>query len=100
MHDAIWINARLAPMTGAEPALIEAGAIAVDAGRIAWLGPMAALPAPAAQLAPVVHDEAERLLTPGLVDCHTHIVHAGERRVDFEQRIAGATREDIARVGG
>ena len=100
MYDALWINVRLAPMIDAEAASIDAGAIAVEAGRIAWIGPMAALPAPPAQLAPVVHDEAGRLLTPGLVDCHTHIVHAGERRVDFEQRIAGGTREDIARAGG
>ena len=100
MFDAIWINTSLAPMTGAEATLIEDGAIAVQAGRIAWIGEMAALPALPAELAPVVHDEAGRLLTPGLVDCHTHIVHAGERRVDFEQRLAGGTREDIARAGG
>jgi imidazolonepropionase len=100
MYDALWINARLAPMTGTEAAVIERGAIAVEAGRIAWLGEMAALPAPPAALAPIVHDEAGRLLTPGLVDCHTHIVHAGERCGDFELRIQGGTREDIAAVGG
>src|SRR5271154_3807906 len=100
MFDAIWINARLAPMTGAEVAVIDPGAVAVEAGRIAWIGEMVALPAPPAALAAVVHDEAGRLLTPGLVDCHTHIVHAGERRADFELRIAGGSREDIARVGG
>ena len=100
IYDALWIHARLAPMAGADYGLIDDGAIAVADGRIAWLGPMAALPASPEALAPIVHDEAGRLLTPGLVDCHTHIVHAGERRVDFELRNQGGTREDIARAGG
>ena len=100
LYDALWIHARLAPMAGADWDLVEDGAIAVRDGRIAWLGAVAALPASPSELAPVVHDEAGRLLTPGLVDCHTHIVHAGERRVDFELRNRGATRDDIARAGG
>jgi imidazolonepropionase len=100
MWDALWINARLATMAGDGYGLIEDGAIAAHGGRIAWVGPRAALPGPPADLAHVVYDEAGRVLTPGLVDPHTHIVHAGERCSDFELRLKGGTREDIARAGG
>ncbi|MBV8167207.1 MAG: amidohydrolase family protein, partial [Alphaproteobacteria bacterium] len=100
MWDAIWTNARLATMAGDGYGVIDDGAVAAAGGRIAWVGPAAALPAPPSELAAIVHDEGGRLLTPGLVDCHTHIVHAGERCSDFELRIKGGTREDIARVGG
>ncbi len=100
MWDALWTNVRLATMAGDGYGVIDDGAIAAANGRIAWVGPAAALPAAPDELAPIVHDEGGRLLTPGLVDCHTHIVHAGERCSDFELRIQGGTREDIARVGG
>ncbi|MBI3513562.1 MAG: imidazolonepropionase [Proteobacteria bacterium] len=100
MWDALFINARLATMADAGYGLIDDGAVAVKDGRIVWLGAMAALPAPAAELAAVVHDEAGRLLTPGLVDAHTHIVHAGERCSDFVLRNGGAGRNEIAAAGG
>jgi imidazolonepropionase len=100
MWDALFINARLATMAGADYGLIDDGAIAVEDGRIAWVGTVEALPAPADELADTVHHEAGRLLTPGLVDCHTHIVHAGERCRDFELRNRGAGREAIASAGG
>ena len=100
MWDAIWTNARLATMAGDGYGVIDDGAVAAAGGRIVWVGPAAALPAPPSELAAIVHDEGGRLLTPGLVDCHTHIVHAGERCSDFELRVRGGTREDIARVGG
>ncbi|SHH51086.1 imidazolonepropionase [Massilia sp. CF038] len=70
-------------------------AIAVRDGRIAWIGPMASAPNAA-----LVHDGRGQWLTPGLIDCHTHIVHAGNRSDEFEARLNGATYEDIARAGG
>ena len=100
MWDALWINTRLATMAGAGYGLIEDGAIAAEGGRIAWVGERAALPAPARELARIVHDEAGRLLTPGLVDSHTHIVHAGERCSDYVMRNGGAGRDEIAAAGG
>src|SRR5260221_13168367 len=96
MWDCLFINARLATMASAGYGLIDDAAIAVKDGRIVWLGAMAALPAPAAELAAVVHDEAGRLLTPGLVDPHTHIVHAGERCSDYVLRTGGARRHALA----
>ena len=75
---------------------VRAGAIAVKEGRIAWIGPAAEAP----QDAGIVHQGHGRWLTPGLIDCHTHIVHAGNRSDEFEARLNGATYEDIAKKGG
>jgi imidazolonepropionase len=69
--------------------------VAVSGGRIAWVGPRAE--APSAQR---VHDCGGLWLTPGLVDCHTHVVYAGNRSDEWEARLNGATYEDIARAGG
>jgi imidazolonepropionase len=74
------------------------GALAVSAGRIAWMGPDAELPSHAA--ARLELDAEGRLLTPGLIDCHTHLVHAGERSDEWAQRLAGASYESIAAAGG
>ena len=97
--DALWVNARLATMTagGAPYGAIEDGAIAVREGRIDWVG--AAVERPAGNAAEV-HDAAGRWLTPGLIDCHTHIVHGGERAREFELRLEGASYAEIARAGG
>ena len=97
--DAVWRNARLATLDPALPGLgvVERGAVACRGGRIAFAGLEADLPA---------HDPAHatdcegRWITPGLVDCHTHLVHAGDRAAEFAQRLAGASYEDIARAGG
>lgn len=70
-------------------------ALAVKDGRIAWIGARGAAPAAAH-----VHDCGGAWMTPGLVDCHTHIVHAGNRSDEWEARLNGATYEDIARAGG
>ncbi|MFT4179881.1 MAG: imidazolonepropionase [Thermomonas sp.] len=78
--------------------LIEDGALACADGHIDWLGPMQALPANAT--AEHTEDLQGRLLTPGLVDCHTHLVFAGDRAAEFEMRLQGASYEDIARAGG
>ncbi|WP_337244355.1 imidazolonepropionase [Luteimonas sp. gir] len=79
--------------------LIEDGALGWRDGTIVHVGPRAALPAPAAQLAERVI-EAEGLMTPGLVDCHTHLVFGGDRAAEFEQRLQGVSYETIARSGG
>jgi imidazolonepropionase len=102
--DALWRNVHLATLaTGPGDAAaaygeIHDGAIAVRAGRIAWLGPRRSLPAMAS--ATIEHDGGGAWLTPGLVDCHTHIVYAGNRSDEFEARLNGASYEDIARGGG
>ncbi len=100
--ESLWTGARIATMTagGAPYGAIEGAALAVSDGRIAWLGRESELPAPAADCAARVHDAEGRWITPGLIDCHTHLVHAGGRAAEFEQRIAGASYEDIARAGG
>jgi imidazolonepropionase len=98
--DRIWYNARLATL--AEPlggvGAVERGAVAARDGRIAFVGPMAELP--------TGWDAAERIdcdrrwITPGLVDCHTHLVFGGDRAHEFELRLKGASYEEIARAGG
>lgn len=98
--DALWTGARLATLDPARPGLgvVEDGAIAASGGRIAFVGPRADLPAGADAV--TRHDLDGRWVTPGLVDCHTHLVHAGDRAREFELRLAGASYEEIARAGG
>jgi imidazolonepropionase len=79
---------------------VRDAAIGVEAGRIAWIGPRAALPGQPAGLARVVHSLDGGWVTPGLVDCHTHLVFGGDRAVEWERRLNGATYEEIARAGG
>jgi len=98
-HDAdgIWHNAHLLP--DGDPAdAIRDGALVVREGRLAWLGPAADLPADFAALPR--HDANGAWITPGLVDCHTHLVYGGQRADEFAMRLAGATYEEIARAGG
>ena len=96
MHDLVITNVRLATMVDGYGAIDDAAAaIAVRDGRIAWRGARAGAP-PAAQ----VIDGGGAWLTPGLIDCHTHIIHAGNRSGEFEARLNGASYEDIARAGG
>ncbi|MDN4055269.1 imidazolonepropionase [Massilia sp. YIM B02763] len=93
--DLLFANARLATMADGGYGIVEDGALAVRDGRIAWLGPRAQAPR-----AERVHDCGGMWITPGLVDCHTHIVHAGNRSGEWEARLNGASYEDIARQGG
>jgi len=98
--DTIWLDARLATLAPDRPGLgvIERGAVAAKDGRIAFAGPVAELP--------TGWDAEHRLaldgrwITPGLIDCHTHLVYAGDRAHEFELRLAGASYEEIARAGG
>lgn len=101
MWDAIWRNGRLATMTEGRPyGAIEAGAIAVESDRIAWVGPEAELPDRPDRLATRVHDLKGCWVTPGLIDCHTHLVYGGDRSNEFEMRLEGASYAEIAEAGG
>lgn len=92
--DFLYTNVHLATMADGYGELRD-GAIGVLDGRISWLGPRADAPSSANRI-----DGSGCWLTPGLIDCHTHIVHAGNRSDEFEARLNGATYEDIARAGG
>lgn len=97
--ERVWTGARIATLDPGRPGLgvIEDGAVAVQEGRIAWVGPVAEMPAlDAAERI----DLAGRWITPGLVDCHTHLVYGGNRAHEFELRLQGASYEEIARAGG
>lgn len=99
MIDLLITDCRLATMAegGAPYGAIEDAAILVAGGRIAWAGPRADLPAHSAA---ETHGLDGRWVTPGLIDCHTHLVFGGDRSGEFEQRLQGATYEEIARAGG
>ena len=97
----IWRHARLATLAQASGwGLVEDGAIVTEGEHIAWVGPDAQLPRALATPGFVEHDLQGALLTPGLVDAHTHLVYAGDRAGEFELRLQGATYEEIARAGG
>ncbi|WP_027153906.1 imidazolonepropionase [Mesorhizobium sp. WSM2561] len=97
----LWRNARLATMADSAAGLgiIEDGAIAARDGLIVYAGQEADMPAAFSQNAEIVDCEG-RWITPGLIDCHTHLVHAGNRANEFEMRLAGATYEEVTRAGG
>lgn len=101
MWDTIWIGADLATMTpGAAPyGAIRDGAVGVAGGRIVWVGARNNLPSAPQILAREVR-EVSGWITPGLVDCHTHLVFGGNRAREFEMRLEGASYEEIARAGG
>jgi len=95
--DGVWHRCHLLPE--ADPAReIRDAAVVVEHGRIAWLGAEAALPAAYRSLPH--HDANGAWITPGLVDCHTHLVYGGQRADEFAMRLAGAGYEEIARAGG
>jgi imidazolonepropionase len=95
----LYRNARLATFDGELPwGWIEQGALLVDGDQLTWVGTQGDAPATAKPDAVV--DLGGALVTPGLIDCHTHLVYGGDRAGEFEQRLQGATYEEIARAGG
>ncbi len=100
--DDLFIDLSLATMApgGAAYGAIEAAALAVKDGRIAWLGSARTLPGSAEALAQRLHRCGGAWMTPGLIDCHTHLVFGGLRAREFELRLEGASYEEIARAGG
>lgn len=100
LFDSVWTGARLATLASDRPGLgiVEHGAVASREGRIAFAGPMRELPSGWDAAARFALDG--RWVTPGLIDCHTHLIHAGDRAHEFELRLAGASYQEIARAGG
>lgn len=96
----LYVNCNAATMAATDSAygLIENAAIVTRGDRIAWVGPLDDLPAEYADASRT--DLGGRLVTPGLIDPHTHIVHGGDRAVEFEMRLEGASYEEVARAGG
>jgi len=92
--DLLLTNARIATMRGTGLGIVEGGSIGVKDGRIAWVGEGK----PDADCE--THDLGGAWVTPGLIDCHTHLVFAGNRAAEFEMRLKGATYEEIAKAGG
>src|SRR5262249_27238076 len=97
--DRVWLNARLATLDPAKPGLgiVDNGAIAAKDGRIARIGSRDDM---LTLVARETIDLAGRWVTPGLIDCHRHWVYGGTRAQEFEQRLSGASYEEIARTGG
>ena len=97
----LWRNARLATLAGSTPwGLVEHGALLADGAMLAWVGPQSGIPRELRERVGAEHDLGGALLTPGLVDCHTHLVYGGQRAREFELRLNGASYEEIARAGG
>ncbi|WBG89814.1 imidazolonepropionase [Pantoea piersonii] len=95
--DSLWLGADLVTMREGRYHIIEDGALAVDGGELVWVGPRAEMPAfmPRQQ-----HRFDGGILTPGLIDCHTHLVFGGDRSAEFEQRLNGVSYAEIAAQGG
>jgi len=107
--DHLWIDCHLATMaeggaaygaTTSPYGAIRDGALAVKDGRISWVGSRANLHGDPADLSKEVTSCGGAWITPGLVDCHTHLIFGGNRAAEFEQRLEGASYEEIARAGG
>jgi imidazolonepropionase len=99
----LWHNCSVATMQAdaAQPyGLIDDAALVVDGEVVHWIGAQGDLPAAVRAQCDEVHDARGALVTPGLIDCHTHLVYAGDRAQEFELRLKGASYEDIARQGG
>ena len=101
--DRLMTHVHLATMadTGQPYGAVENAALAIEGGRIAWLGPQEVLEAHAGNWsADKTVSGGGRWVTPGLIDCHTHIIYASNRAKEFEQRLQGVSYEEIARQGG
>jgi imidazolonepropionase len=99
----LWTHCNIATLQAdaAQPyGLMEDAALVVEGESIAWVGRRAELPAELLARCSTQHDAGGALITPGLIDCHTHLVYGGDRAHEFELRLNGASYEDIARAGG
>ena len=97
---SLWCNARLATLQGGTWGLVDGAAMLVGGDSLLWVGPLAELPAQWRARTTAEHDLGGALVTPGLIDCHTHLVYGGQRAREFELRLQGASYEEIARAGG
>jgi imidazolonepropionase len=95
--DSLWLGADIVTMRDGQYNLIADGALAVNQGKLVWVGPRSACPAFAARQQ---HEFSGGIITPGLVDCHTHLVFGGDRSQEFEQRLNGVSYAEIAAQGG
>ncbi len=95
--DSLWTGFHTATMANGKYSTIEHAAIGVTDGRIAWIGPQSELPS---YQADSLHDLQGGWVTPGLIDCHTHLVFGGNRAREFEQRLNGVSYQEIAALGG
>ena len=99
--DAAWVNAHLASMAPGSPyGLVRDAAVVVSQGKIAWIGHRKNTPPDLLSNAQQIFDAGGGWITPGLIDCHTHLVYAGNRAREFEMRLQGVSYEEIARQGG
>ena len=99
--DSLWVNVHLATMMPGIPyGALRDGALAVYDGKIAWVGERKNLPRDMDSSALDIYDAQGGWITPGLVDCHTHLVYGGNRASEFELRLQGVTYEEIAKKGG
>lgn len=99
--DSLWLNIQLATLTDLDGyGLIDKAALGIKDGLIAFVGAQADLPGSPDDLAQQIHDGQGGLMTPGLIDAHTHLVYGGDRAREFELRLQGASYEAIARAGG
>ncbi len=99
----LWHHCTLATLQAdaTEPyGLVPDGAMVVQGATLKWVGPLAALPKALRAQCSLQHDARGALITPGLIDCHTHLVYGGDRAAEFEQRLQGVGYEEIARRGG
>ncbi|WP_201258113.1 imidazolonepropionase [Piscirickettsia litoralis] len=96
----VWKNVNLVTMTGADFGVINDGAIAVKDGTIVWLGQEEELNEDYIGIDTQVYNGQGMYLTPGLIDCHTHMVYAGDRANEFAERLAGKSYQEIAENGG
>ena len=99
----IWSHCDIAtclPDASSGYGLIRDGALVIQGDKVAWVGPRAQLPEIYQGPASVHHDAQGTLMTPGLIDCHTHLVYGGQRANEFELRLKGASYEEVARAGG
>ena len=100
---SLWTHCQAAtmqPQAALPYGLIADAALVLDGPLLRWVGPRQELPPELARACGTQHDAGGALITPGLIDCHTHLVYGGDRAGEFEQRLQGASYEDIARQGG